>query len=433
MSEGRWRYSFGPVPSRRLGKSLGINNIPAKVCSYSCLYCQVGRTTAMQVERRSFYEVEAIVSDVRNRVEQARKENTNIDVLTFVPDGEPTLDVNLGKEITLLKTLGFPVGVITNSSLIWRDDVRSELANADWVSLKMDAVRESAWRRINRPQCALRLTAILDGALAFAKTFSGKLVTETMLVQGNDENEAHLREIAQFLQQLQPAVAYLSVPTRPPAEKGVHGPDENTLNRAFQIIGEKVTRLEYLIGYEGDAFASTGDIEKDLLSITAVHPMRKEAVNKLLAQAGATWTIVERLLARAELTATEYEGHMFYLRRFKKRFEQRPSPSGQSAIAGNRRKEKEMEKNENIEVLEGEIVDDAKEKSVAFAANEVNVEKKENRMEKAGKWIDTVAIIGGGLLKFFSIFSKTTPFDRHGNSGKNDSSSGRRRRRQGKR
>ena len=91
-----------------------------------------------------------------------------------------------------------------------------------------------------------------------------------------------------------------------------------------------------------------------------------------------------------------------------------------------------MKKNENVEVLEGEIVDDSKEKSLALAANEVNVEKTENRMERAGKWIDTIAVIGGGLLKFFSIFSKTTPFDRHENSGKNDSSSGRRRRRQGK-
>ncbi len=92
-----------------------------------------------------------------------------------------------------------------------------------------------------------------------------------------------------------------------------------------------------------------------------------------------------------------------------------------------------MKKNENVEVLEGEIVDDSKEKSKALVANETNVEKKENRMEKAEKWIDTIAIIGGGLLKFFSIFSKTTPFEPHKNSGKNDSSSGRRRRRQGKR
>ncbi|MBN2399595.1 MAG: radical SAM protein [Candidatus Aminicenantes bacterium] len=333
MSERQIRYSFGPVPSRRLGKSLGINNIPAKVCSYSCLYCQVGRTTAMQIERRPFYKVEAIVNDVRNRVEQARKENANIDFLTFVPDGEPTLDVNLGKEITLLKTLGFPVGVITNSSLIWRDDVRSELAHADWVSLKMDAVREPDWRRINRPYRALSLSTILDGALEFAKTFSGKLVTETMLVQGGDENNAHFSEIADFLSRLRPSVAYLSVPIRPPAEKGVHGPDESTLNRAFQIIGEKVARMEYLIGYEGDAFASTGDIEKDLLSITAVHPMRREAVSKFLAQAGATWAVVERLLARAELAETAYEGHQFYLRKFKENIEQRMPSAGQSSLS----------------------------------------------------------------------------------------------------
>lgn len=334
MSEGQLRYSFGPVPSRRLGKSLGINNIPAKVCSYSCPYCQAGRTTGMQVERRTFYEAEEIVRDVGNRVEQAKKENVKIDFLTFVPDGEPTLDVKLGKEITLLRLLGFPVGVITNSSLIWRDDVRCELANADWVSLKIDAVREPGWRRINRPHKALRLTAILDGALEFAKSFSGKLVTETMLVQDNDENEAHLREIADFLRQLRPAVAYLSVPIRPPAENGIHGPDENTLNHAFQIIGEKIACLEYLIGYEGDAFASTGDIEKDLLSITAVHPIRKEAVSKFLSRAGATWAVVERLMARAELAETAYEGHKFYLRRFKKRFKQRMSVAGQSSLSG---------------------------------------------------------------------------------------------------
>ncbi|HSQ35252.1 MAG TPA: radical SAM protein, partial [Candidatus Binatia bacterium] len=233
----------------------------------------------------------------------------------------------------MLRELEIPVGVISNSSLIWRDDVKSELAKADRVSLKLDAVREPAWRRIDRPHGELRLAAILDGMQAFAKTCSGTLVTETMLVQGSAENDAHLNEIAEFLQRLKPATAYLSIPTRPPAEKGVHGPDENTLNHAFQVIGSKVKCLEYLIGYEGNAFASTGDIEKDLLSITAVHPMRKEAVGKLLEQVGAGWMVEERLLDRAELTETEYEGHKFYLRRFKKHFEQ-PMPSlGQPALS----------------------------------------------------------------------------------------------------
>ena len=316
MNTNEMRFSFGPVPSRRLGRSVGINHIPAKTCSYACMYCQVGRTTAMQIERRPFFSPEAIVEDVRNRVKQARQENAAIDYLTFVPDGEPTLDLNLGLEIRLLRPLGIPIGVISNSSLIWRDDVRSELANADWVSLKVDAVWEPAWRRINRPHRALSLPAILDGALAFAKTFPGKLVTETMLVRGCDQDEDHVREIAEFLGRLQPAAAYVSVPIRPPAEIVIRRPDAASLNRAFHIIAAKVQATELLIGYEGDAFASTGDIEKDLLAITAVHPMRREAVEKLLAGAGVSWSLVEALLARGDLAASAYEGNEYYLRSF---------------------------------------------------------------------------------------------------------------------
>jgi len=157
--------AFGPVPSRRLGRSLGINNIPPKVCTYSCVYCQLGRTIKMQVERRAFYEPEDILRDVQDKVEKAREAGESVDYLTFVPDGEPTLDINLGREIELLRPLGIKIAVITNSSLIWREDVREALMKADWVSLKMDSVREEVWRRINRPHGSLQLTSILDGAL----------------------------------------------------------------------------------------------------------------------------------------------------------------------------------------------------------------------------------------------------------------------------
>jgi len=171
MTASNVRYSYGPVPSRRLGKSLGVNNIPAKVCTYSCVYCQVGRTTQMQNDRRFFYEPEDIFRDVQHRFVKANEASEKIDYLTFVPDGEPTLDVNLGKEITLLKMLEMPVGVITNSSLLWRDDVREELGKADWVSLKIDAVQEAIWRQINRPHKAIRLSLILEGMLALPKPF----------------------------------------------------------------------------------------------------------------------------------------------------------------------------------------------------------------------------------------------------------------------
>jgi wyosine [tRNA(Phe)-imidazoG37] synthetase (radical SAM superfamily) len=318
MSASDVRYSYGPVPSRRLGKSLGINNIPAKVCTYSCVYCQVGRTAQMQNDRRFFYEPEAIFRDVQSRLASAKKAAERVDYLTFVPDGEPTLDVNLGKEIMRLKALDVPVGVITNGSLMARDDVREELGKADWVSLKIDAVREAIWRQINRPHKAIRLSLILNGMRAFAKAFAGKLVTETMLVRGINDDDDCMKGIADFLHGLQPSQAYLSIPTRPPAERFVHGPGEEALNRTYQIFADKVMRVEYLIGYEGDAFAFTGDIEKDLLSITAVHPMRKEAVSTLLSRAGSSWEVMDRLVAQGDLTETKYDGHIFYLRRLTK-------------------------------------------------------------------------------------------------------------------
>ncbi|MBN1866791.1 PLP-dependent transferase [Candidatus Sumerlaeota bacterium] len=166
------RYSYGPVPSRRLGRSLGINNIPAKVCSYSCIYCQVGRTTRIRSDRRFFYDPNDVFRDVKSKLAKATEVGERVDYLAFVPDGEPTLDVNLGRESMLLKTLAVPVAAITNSSLLWRDDVREDLSRADWVSLKIDAVREPIWRRINRPHKAIRLSQVLDGMLAFAKTFA---------------------------------------------------------------------------------------------------------------------------------------------------------------------------------------------------------------------------------------------------------------------
>lgn len=307
--------AFGPVPSRRLGRSLGINNIPPKVCTYACVYCQLGRTIKMRVKRRAFYEPGEIVQAVRAKVEKAREAGETIDYLTFVPDGEPTLDVNLGHEIELLKPLGIKIAVITNSSLLWHEDVRENLMSADWVSLKVDSTREEVWRKIDRPHGTLRLDTILDGMLEFANVYAGELVTETMLVAGVNGSDDHVREIAGFLARLEPAHAYLSIPTRPPAEEWVRAPDEQAVNRAYQILNESVAHVEYLIGYEGNAFAFTGNVEEDLLSITAVHPMRQEAVNEFLARAGADWPVVHKLVTQEQLIETEYEGRKFYVRK----------------------------------------------------------------------------------------------------------------------
>jgi wyosine [tRNA(Phe)-imidazoG37] synthetase (radical SAM superfamily) len=307
--------AFGPVPSRRLGRSLGINNIPPKVCTYSCVYCQLGRTPRMQVARQAFYEPGEILDAARDHVVRARQAEDEIDYLAFVPDGEPTLDINLGQAIALVKRLGIPTAVITNASLLCQAAARQDLLAADWVSLKVDAVDEETWRRINRPHGNLRLSSILEGAYEFAALYTGELVTETMLVAGVNDSEDHLRAVADYLAELRPDTAYLAIPTRPPAEAWVQSPDEGVLNHAFRIFRDRLDRVEYLIGYEGNAFACTGDVEGDLLSITAVHPMREEAVQDYLTRAGAGWPAVQRLVAEGELVELEHGGHTFYLRR----------------------------------------------------------------------------------------------------------------------
>ena len=307
--------AYGPVPSRRLGQSLGINNIPPKICTYSCVYCQVGRTINMQAERSAFYEPDNILKEVESSVQKAVDAGVRIDYLTFVPDGEPTLDVHLGREIEMLQHLDRKIAVITNSSLIARPDVRDELMNADWVSVKVDAVREETWRRINRPHQAVDLDSMLDGLLRFADAYTGELVTETMLVGGLNDSDGHAEQIAEFLRTLAPARAYLSIPTRPPAEERAGAPDEHAINRFFQTLSKAVDGAEYLIGYEGNAFASTGDVLEDILSITAVHPMREQAVRELLRRANTDWAALENLIGQGKLVETNYEGHKYYLRR----------------------------------------------------------------------------------------------------------------------
>jgi wyosine [tRNA(Phe)-imidazoG37] synthetase (radical SAM superfamily) len=307
--------AFGPVPSRRLGRSLGINNIPPKSCSYSCVYCQVGPTVQHEIEPRVFYGPETVAEAVTRQVVAARRAREAIDYLTFVPDGEPTLDINLGKTIELLRPLGIRIAVISNASLIWRKDVRDALDKADWVSLKVDAVDDHIWRQINQPHPELHLDAILDGIRLFAARYQGALTTETMLVAGINDKPEMLEHVADFLAAVNPHVAYLAIPTRPPAQADVRAPSDDTIVGAYEILADKLDNVEYLIGYESDSFALTGDPERDLLAITAVHPMRAEAVANLLEKAGCNWSLVEQLIKRGKIREVRFAGRRFFLRR----------------------------------------------------------------------------------------------------------------------
>ncbi len=308
---------FGPIPSRRLGRSLGINNIPPKACSYSCVYCQIGHVPETEVKPRGFYTPAYLFQQVKQRVEQLKSQGETVDYLSFVPDGEPTLDTQLGETVDLLKVLGIKIAIISNASLIWRPEIRDTLHKFDWVCLKVDTVNEAIWRQLNKAHGQLKLATILEGIEQFAKTYQGTLATDTMLVKNLNVDEESARGIAHFLGKINPSKAYLLVPTRPPADLEVAPPSPLEVNRFYQIVSATIPQVECIMGNEGNAFASTGNVEQDVLSITAVQPLREGAVRELLARNQADWQVITQLLQQGQLLETDYQGEKFYIRRFK--------------------------------------------------------------------------------------------------------------------
>jgi len=306
---------FGPVPSRRLGRSVGINNIPPKICTYSCVYCQIGRSLKMQADRQEYYDPNELLTEIKEKIVNAEDNNESIEYLTIVPDGEPTLDKNIGELIDLLQPLGIRIAVITNSTLLHSSNVRQDISKADWVSVKIDTLDEKIWRKIDRPHKKIEFNEMLKGIRTFSKKYSGSFVTETMLVKDLNDGIENIRRVAEFIREITPSVSYLSIPIRPPAEKWVEAPEEYKINRAYQIFRDHSLVTEYLIGYEGNEFAYTGNVEEDILSITSVHPMREDAVKAYLKKADSDFSIINKMVQENKIIISEYNGECFYIRK----------------------------------------------------------------------------------------------------------------------
>ncbi|MEA4832804.1 MAG: radical SAM protein [Oscillospiraceae bacterium] len=306
--------TFGPVPSRRLGQSLGINNIPPKVCPYSCVYCQIGRTNRMQIRREAFYEPEKIFSEVKTKVNQIRENGECLDYLSFVPDGEPTVDINLGVELDLLKSLNVKTAVITNASILWMDEVKADLLKADWVSVKVDAADEEAWRLIDRPHGSLSLQKILDSMIEFAKQYKGTLVTETMLVSGYNDGTRNLESIAKQIAEINPKKSYILVPTRPPAESNIRRATSEKLIEAAGLINNASGVSVECITQDDDeqGFFFTDNVADDLLSITSVHPVREDIIMHYIRIKNADVSILNELISQKKICEYTYEGKIFY-------------------------------------------------------------------------------------------------------------------------
>ncbi|MGE4587221.1 MAG: radical SAM protein [Mangrovibacterium sp.] len=306
--------SFGPVPSRRLGNSMGINNILSKkMCSYSCVYCQVGLTQKLSVTRGKFYEPGKIYAEVEKHL---CKLASKPDYLTFVSNGEPTMDINLGKSIEKLKKFGIPVAVITNASLLSDQNVRNELSLADWISVKIDTGSETIREKINRPHPDLSFKRYTEGLLNFSSEYKGILVSETMLVRGINDQSNLLRETASLIKQINPKTAYLAVPTRPPALSTVKRPDEATINEAFQTYTETGLHTELLLGFEGINTGYTGNAIDDIVNICTVHPIREDTMTELLRKDHADPITLDLLFHGKYIKRVRYNNNDFYIRNF---------------------------------------------------------------------------------------------------------------------
>ncbi len=270
------KYVYGVVPSRRLGKSLGVNVIPRKTCSYSCVYCQLGRTTNKTIERRSYFPKKDILEEIVKVVKETKKSGKSFDYITFVGEGEPTLCKDLGWLIEKSKEFG-KVAVITNGSLLFDEDVRNELAECDVVIPSLDAADQKTFLRINRP-VRLSIDKIIEGMIEFRKIFRNELSIEVMLVKDYNDSNAVLSKIKNALERINPDKVYLMTFTRPPAEK-VEPASNSRLLQAYSIIGEKLN-VELIINPEqGEFWINSLD---DLISILKRHPMRKDQIEGFL-------------------------------------------------------------------------------------------------------------------------------------------------------
>ncbi len=273
------KHVFGPVPSRRLGRSLGVDPVPLKTCNLSCVYCQLGRTRRPVTRRGAFFSAGEIFTEVATAL--ARNEPGAIDWITFVGSGESTLYSCLGSLIRRVKSLtDLPVAVITNGSLLTLARVRDELMTADAVLPSLDAGSEMLYRRINRPFRGLSLADHVDGMIEFRRAYRGRFWVEVMLVGGVNDSEAALHDIAIVLEKVDPDEIHLSTPTRPPAEPWVECPSCERTKRAASILGQVA---KVMPSANVEAVASIGGEPVDaVLSIVARHPLKESEVESLL-------------------------------------------------------------------------------------------------------------------------------------------------------
>jgi wyosine [tRNA(Phe)-imidazoG37] synthetase (radical SAM superfamily) len=302
---------FGPVPSRRLGRSLGIDVVSPKTCSYDCIYCESGRTTQLSLRRQAFVDPAEVLHELEDFF-QGHPDSA--DVLTFSSAGEPTLYLGLGELIRAIKRRfkHLPLVVLTNGSLLWDPEVRRELLEADRVVPSLDAATDAVFRQVNRPHPALDLTAIVEGLHAFRRAYHGELHLEVLLVAGVNDRIEQLRPLAAAVAKLQPDRVELNTVVRPPADPGVSGLSAEQMQAASLVFPRG--RTEVIGHFTGCARRQReAALEERVLELLRRRPCTVEEMSaSLAASADEVEEACRVLQQRGILTASRYADQDYF-------------------------------------------------------------------------------------------------------------------------
>ncbi len=256
-------YVFGPVPSRRLGHSLGVDLVPFKTCSYDCVYCQLGRTTCKTVEQKDFVPVKNVLKEIKNKVATPPLP----DYITLSGSGEPTLYSEIYQLIREIKNItDIPVAVLTNGSLLWNEDVQRSVGKADLVIPSLDAGNEIEFQCVNRPHPDISFEKMIQGLTAFRRIYTGQLWLEVFLLNGVTANDESVQRIAEFTADIAPEKIQLNTVVRPPAEDFAFAVPEKQMHRFAALLGDKAEVIaEYRAVHDEKGFSVTRDAVYELL------------------------------------------------------------------------------------------------------------------------------------------------------------------------
>ena len=301
------KYLFGPVPSRRMGLSLGISPIPKKTCNYSCIYCQLGRTNRMTNTRQEYFPLQDIIDEFDAHIDASK----DCDVITLVGEGEPTLYSRMGELIDALhERTEIPIAVITNGALMYDEQVRKELMKADIVLPSLDACTEEMFKKIDRPIGTIKYDEVVDGLITFSKEYQGKLYLEVMLLDGMNDTEEELQGFKELLGKMKYDRVYLNTAVRPPAEENVNACSKEKMAHAVEVLNG--ISIEMLA--EGGFSSDIEDDYEAILSIIGRHPMNQHEI-KILLDGRKHSNVDEMLKQLAEdpkVDCQEYKGYITY-------------------------------------------------------------------------------------------------------------------------